>query len=117
MYMRSIRLILCLLYGLDFAKTLDFSYVGASTLPDLKSNSLKAKLSPDRHLVPNNRSDSNSKMNFETKLKPKSAYLPNESMGLTDKFRKPKRSEFETRFVEDYLETTNLESEGKAFFV
>lgn len=117
--MRSLKLILFLLYGFNFMRTLDF--VGAGTLPDLKSDSLNAKFNPS--LVSTHHFDSAKTKHVKLEIKAhsnvaprlKSAYLPNESMDSTDKLRqKPKRSEFVDDHLEK-LETTNLESEGKTF--
>ena len=117
--MRSVRLVLCLIYGIEFIRTFEFRFASANSIPILKTDGTNLNVNPDSNLISDRHSDSesdpNSKINSETNLKSsfaasfKSAYLPNEMMDSTDKFRKPKRSEF----VDVSLETTNLESEGK----
>ena len=116
MYMRSVRLILCLLYGLDFSRTFDFGFASASTLPDLKFDGSSAKRHRETGLV-SELANPSSRTHTKTIPEPipdfsftprrKSANSPNEMVDVPKANQKPKRSEF----IDVGLGTTNLESE------
>ena len=120
MHMRLVRLVLCLIYGLEFIRTFDFASANTvvrnrfpihSSISTLQTDGANLNFHPDANSDRHSDSESDpgskihSELNLDARLaaRLRSAYLPNEMMD-----RKPKRSEF----VDTSLET-NLDSEGK----